>query len=116
MVQFENEKSAYNSVIVKMNHTIFKEAITAFKEVRYGDKNSSNSLREKDLAQELQENILVELESLLEYEDNLEKVLIGLNEEKLDCSRFVELTLNHEMKDEFEHEVIVEKISLVQEV
>lgn len=116
MVQFENEKIAYNSVIVKMDNVLLKEAVTAFKEVRYGDKKPSNPPNEKDLTQELQENILVELESLLEYEDNLEKVLIGVNEEELNCSRFVELKLNHEMKDEFEHEVIVENISLVQEV
>ncbi len=114
MIKFESKKVAYNSVTVKMDNDIFQEAVTAFQDVRYKSGQSARCPDERTLTQELQEGILSELENWFEYEDSVEKVLIGVTEEELDWSQFIELKIKHEQMDEFEHEVIVEEINVIQ--
>ena len=114
MVEFESNTVAYNSVTVKMEKDIFKEAVNAFKELRYKGGQSVPCPDERTLTEELQDGILNELENWFEYEDSVEKVLIAATKDELDYSHFIELKIKHEQRDEFEHVVIVEEINVVQ--
>lgn len=113
MVEFESNTVAYNSVTVKMETSIFKEAVDAYKELRYKGGQSACP-GERTLTEELQDGILSELENWFEYEDSVEKVLIGATEDELGSTHFIELKIKHEQRDEFEHIVIVEEVNMIQ--